>query len=137
MKQMRRLIRQRGAGGFLSAVIAYALAVQALLASIGLGMSAAAASGPGELVICSYDVASGTHAPASDDKSPSQRPQCPFCFMAAQSAGHIAAIGQVTVIPPYAGLQTTVVLDHQFDDGSVPQFRRVSGGPRAPPAISV
>jgi hypothetical protein len=137
MKRMRRFIRQRSAGGLLSAAMAYALAVQALLAAIGLGMSAAAASEPGDLVICSYDVALGTHGPASDDKSPSQRPQCPFCFVAAQTAGHVAAVGEVAAIPTYAGLQISATLDHQLGDGVVPQFRRAAGGPRAPPAISV
>ena len=114
--------------------VAYSLAIQAMMASIGLGMSAGAAPGPLGFVLCSD--ASHQTAPG-DRQAPASAPQCPFCFVAAQSAGHVATAGEATAFPVYAGL-VMAALSQPLGDGTfVPHFRHRQGEPRAPPALSV
>lgn len=116
--------------------VAYSLAIQAMMASIGLGMSAGVASDQLGFILCSY--ASHRTAPAPGDRqTPASAPQCPFCFVAAQSAGHVATAGEATAFPVYAGL-VIAALSQPLGDGTfVPQFRHRQGEPRAPPAVSV
>ena len=140
MKAVRNLIRRRWLGGTLALSVAYVLAIQAVMASVGLGMSAASASGQTDFVICSFAPGPSSNGPATnnDQNAPGHRPQCPFCFVAAQSAGHLATIGEVTFFPAYARLQVTDALYGHFGDrGFVLQFRRTVGDPRAPPSFSV
>jgi hypothetical protein len=140
MKRVRHLIRNRPSGGALAVLVAYALAIQALLASVGLGMSAAATSGQSGFVICAFSPWSGARTPATpnDRQAPDPQPECPFCFVAAQSAGAVAALGAAPVFPAYAGLPLAGSLDGDRDDGTfVPLFHRTAGGPRAPPRFSV
>ena len=119
--------------------VAYSLAIQAVMASVGLGMSAAAASGDFDFVICSF--AAGLNAHAGTDgggQKPAPRPQCPFCFVAAQSDGNVATTGDAPAFPAYAGVQMADALSGHVGDGKfVPQFRRTAGDPRAPPLLSV
>ena len=63
MRGMRKFIRARSGGRLLALGVAYSLAIQALLASTGLGMFAASASGQADYVICSFAPDSGTHVP--------------------------------------------------------------------------
>ena len=114
--------------------VAYSLAIQAMMASVGLGMSAAAAPDQASFVLCSF--ASHHAAPAPGDRQ-TPTPQCPFCFVAAQSAGHVATAGEAPAFPAYAGSLIAAV-SHRIGDGVfVPQFRHRHGEPRAPPALSV
>ncbi len=106
------------------------------MASVGLGMFADATPGPDSFVICSH-ASAATPAPAGDRQNPRPGPCCPFCFVAAQSAGFIALGGKAPPVPVYAGLPITPVPDRIGDAGFVPQFRRTVGTPRAPPAFSV
>ncbi len=119
--------------------VAYSLAIQALMASVGLGMSAAAASGHADFVICNF--AAGLNARAMGDgggQKPAPQPQCPFCFVAAQSDGNVATTGDAPAFPAYAGVQMVDALSGHIGDGkSVPQFRRTAGDPRAPPLLSL
>jgi len=118
--------------------LAYALALQALIASVGLGMSAASTSAPFGLVICR--LASGPAAAATGDEQNKrdQRPQCPFCFVAANGCAHPGLVGAVGVVPAYAAPAAGRPLDRPLDDRIVPKtFRRTVGAPRAPPAFSV
>ena len=62
MMSVRNLIHSR-AGRALALCVAYSLAIQALIASVGFGMSATAAPGYVDFVICS--IASGSEAPGS------------------------------------------------------------------------
>lgn len=134
---MRHLIRARRCGGLIALCVAYALVIQALMASVGLGMSAAAAPGQADFVICGLAPAADTRAPAADgdqQKKPAPQPQCPFCFVAAQSAGHFAAMGGAVALPAYAGLRIIDALTGHRSDGTfVPRFHRMAGDPRAPP----
>jgi hypothetical protein len=98
---MRQLRQPRWLRGILAVCVAYVLAIQALMASVGLGMSAFAAPGQSGFVICHFASASPTD---SDRQKPSPEPQCPFCFVAAQGAGDIALVGEATAFPAYAGL---------------------------------
>lgn len=116
--------------------IAYSLAIQALMASVGLGMSAFAAPGQGDLAICSHAPTS-TPASHSGGQNPNPVPACPFCFVAAQSTGHIALMGPVPSVPAYAGSLTLPVLDQIGNGRSIPASRRTVGAPRAPPPFSV
>jgi hypothetical protein len=86
--------------------VAYALAMQALMASVGLAMSAATTAGQTDFVICNIAANLNAHAPATDGdrQKPSPQPQCPFCFIAAQSGGQVAA-----------GLRIVDALTERFD----------------------
>src|SRR5579862_2889521 len=129
MLKLRQFMRSRRSSAVLSAFLAYVLALQALVASVGIGMSAFAAPGQAGFVICNH---TATGAPAADrngQKSPSG-PECPFCLVAAQCAGHLAFADYVAVL---AAKITDLIHDGAF----VPQFRRLAGGPRAPPGFSV
>jgi hypothetical protein len=133
---LRRFIGSRRSSRLLALGIAYSLAIQAIMASVGLGMSGFAGLGPDGLVICSHAAAGGP-APAGDRRNPGSSPPCPFCYVAAQSAGHIALANQGPSIPIDAGLLWAPVSDRFGGKGFIPQFRRMVGAPRAPPAFSV
>ena len=114
--------------------LAYALAIQATMASVGLGMSAGGAPDQAGFILCSF--ASHHAAPVPGDRQ-APTPQCPFCFVAAQSVGHVATMGEAPVFPAYAGLLIAAIL-HPLSGGAyVPHFRHRLGEPRAPPAVSV
>ena len=135
MQSVRKLLRARR-GGLLAVTVAYALAVQALMASVGLGMSAFAAPAHGELVLCAH-VSTGVPAPGSEDQKPSPAPQCPFCFIAAHSAGTLALAGETPALPPYTALPLVLAGGHVDESLFVAQRLRTVGAPRAPPAFSV
>jgi hypothetical protein len=111
--------------------VAYSLAIQAMMASIGLGMSAGAAPDRLGFVLCSY----ASHQTAPGDRQ-TPAPQCPFCFVAAQSAGHFATTGDAPAFPAYAGLLIAALSQPLGEGTFVPLFHR-QGEPRAPPATSV
>lgn len=138
MRGLRRFIRNRSRGGALALLTAYALAVQALMASVGSGMSAAAMPNGNDLALCSH---SGVAQIPNDRRSPGQplpRPDCPFCFVAAQSAGHVATVGGEPAVPAYAATQFTAALyAAQGDQTRLHNDRHRPGEPRAPPALSV
>ena len=140
MKRVRHLVRNRWSGGALALCVAYSLAIQALLVSVGLGMSAAATPGQAGFVIRSFVSGPSSPVPATDggQNQPAPRPQCPFCFVAAQSAGHLAAIDAVAAFAVYGGFDVFAVRYSRFtDELFVPPFRRTVGDPRAPPTFSV
>jgi hypothetical protein len=118
----------------LALAVAYSLAIQAMMASVGLGMSTGAAPDQLGFVLCSY--ASHQSAPAPGDRQ-SPAPPCPFCFVAAQTAGHVATADEVPAFPAYAGLLIATLSQPLGDATFVPQFRHRQGEPRAPPSISV
>src|SRR5437868_5288501 len=101
MSCLRQLVRSRSRGGLLAVYVAYSLAIQAIMASVGLGMSADATADRTDLVLCSFAFNQTANAPVRDDnrQKPSPAPQCPFCFIAAQSAGHIATTGDAPAFP--------------------------------------
>ena len=101
-------------------------------------MSVAAAPGHVDFVICS--IASGSEAQGSQDdrNRPNPRPECPFCFVAAQSVGNVAIIDGGPTPPVFSGLQIAgAVSGFNYDGTLVPPFRRSVGVPRAPPLFSV
>jgi hypothetical protein len=119
--------------------VAYSLAIQAVVASVGLGMSVAAASGHSDFVTCSFSAGLNAHAGAhGGSQKPAPRPECPFCFVAAQSTGDAVTVGETPAFPTYAGVQIAGELSgHAVNGKFVPQFRRTAGEPRAPPLFSV
>jgi len=138
MRRLRQFVRLRSRGGFLAVFVAYALAVQAMMASVGLGMSAGAS--PDGFVLCSFASHQTANEPARDgdrQKKPTHAPQCPFCFVAAQSVGHIATMGETPAFPAYAGLLSTAILDRFGTGAFIFQLHHRHGEPRAPPAFSV
>lgn len=140
MLGLRQFIRARWSGNLIAVCVAYALAIQALMASIGLGMSMAATAGQADFVICSFASGLNAHAPATDGdrQRPIPQQQCPFCFIATQSAGQVATIGADSAFPAYAGLLIVDALSDYVSDGKlVPPLRRTTGDPRAPPVPSV
>jgi hypothetical protein len=135
MVSLRQFIRTRRSGSLIVVCVAYALAIQVLMASVGLGMSAAAIPGQADFVICSFASAPPTDG---DRQKPGPQPQCPFCFIAAQSGGQVATVGEAPAFPAYAGLWIVDALSgHISDRKFVPLFRRTTGDPRAPPTSSV
>jgi hypothetical protein len=106
------------------------------MASVGLGMSVGAS--PGRFVLCSF-ASHQTAEPTRDGgrQKPSPAPQCPFCFVAAQIAGHVATTGEAPAFPAYAGLLSTAILDPVGVGAFVFQLHHKNGEPRAPPAFSV
>jgi hypothetical protein len=137
MSGMRKLIQGRRSGALLGLCLAYALAIQALMAGVGLGMSVGSESGPAGLVLCLHAPDSGA-ATSNRDKVPVPQPQCPFCFVAAQSACHVAAPGAAPSLPAYARLPIAGRLaGENRDNVFVPYFRRTAGDPRAPPSFSI
>jgi hypothetical protein len=133
MFDLRRLRRLRRTARFLAVCLAYALAVQAVVASVGTGMSAFAAPGQAGFVICGQVSAPG---PAGDRHPQSPVPQCPFCFVAAQNAGHFALAGAAPMAPVYTALAFSAFADPIGRAGFVALFRRTLGDPRAPPKFS-
>lgn len=134
MSGLRQFIGSRRSSRLLALGIAYSLTIQVLMASVGLGMSAFAAPGSGGSVICSHD--SGGGPVSGDHQSRRPSPPCPFCFVAAQSAGHIPLPSAAPAFPVYTDLLASPVSEPIGDEGFVPKFRRTVGTPRAPPAFS-
>ena len=132
---LRRFIHGRRLSTLLAIGLAYAFAVQALMASVGLGMSAFAAPDRDGLVICSH-IPAPPQLPGGEGQKPGSAPQCPFCFVAAHS-GNLGLAGETLALPTYAGLFFAVELDHSGEPGFIAQHRRTVGAPRAPPAFSV
>jgi len=132
---LRQLRQSKRLGRVLAICVAYALAIQALMASVGTGMSALAAPGQAGFVICGQ-VSAPLPGPAGDRHRPSSPLQCPFCFVAAQTAGHFALAGAAPVVPTYAALAFASVADPIGRAVFVARFRRTTGAPRAPPGFS-
>lgn len=134
MFDLRQFRRLRLLGRVLAVSLAYALGVQAMIASVGAGMSAFAASDQPGSAICNAGPAP-TPGQAGDRQKPNP-PSCPFCFVAAQTAGHVALTSVAPPVPAYAGLVVAAVPDCSGRDVFVPGFRRTTGDPRGPPAFS-
>jgi hypothetical protein len=102
-------------------------------------MSASAAPERADDILCSFAFNQTANMPVRDDdrQKPRPAPQCPFCFVAAQSVRNIAALGAAPTFPAYAGLLIAQISDPSGDEAFVPQFRHRHGEPRAPPAFSV
>lgn len=111
------------------------LFIQALMMSVGLGM-AAGASGPGDgFIICSASSANLKASATNDDrKKPFQHPHCPFCYVAAQSAGQVATVGDVPIFLTDISFGLDAgVYSHFIDRIVIPPLRCQVGSPRAPP----
>jgi hypothetical protein len=139
MKCLRQFLRSRSKAGLVAICVAYSLAIQAIMASVGFGMSVGATPDQAGYVLCGLDANQTANAPARDGdrQKPGPAPQCPFCFVAAQSAGHVATVDDAVGFPAYAGLQSAAILDPVGAAPFVSQFRHRHGEPRAPPAFSV
>jgi hypothetical protein len=137
MTRLRKLVRSRSRGGLFAVYVAYSLAIQTM-ANVGLGMSSGAEPDRARLVLCGLAANQTANMPARDDdrRKPNPEPQCPFCFIAAQSAGHVAIAGEGMAFPAYFGLLIAPILDPIGDGAFVSQFRHRHGEPRAPPAFS-
>jgi hypothetical protein len=107
------------------------------MTSVGLGMSAGGS--PDGIILCSVASHQTANEPAPDGgpQKPSPAPQCPFCFVAAQSAGHLATIGEAPAFPAHAGLLSTAILDPINAGAFVFRLHHRQGEPRAPPTFSV
>jgi Protein of unknown function (DUF2946) len=137
MKFVRQFVRLRSRDGLFAVVVAYLLAIQAMMASVGLGMSAGGS--PDGFVLCSFASHQTANEPARDDgrQKRSPAPQCPFCFVAAQSAGHIATMGEAPAFPAYAGLLSVAILNPVAAVAFIFQLHHSHGEARAPPIFSV
>lgn len=133
---LRQFVRSRRSSRLLVLWIAYSLAIQAIIASVGLGMSAFAATRPDGFVICGH-ASAGTPAPGGDPQNSGRMPPCPFCFVAVQSAGYVPLVAEAPALPIYAGLPIAPVLDGFGTAAFVPRLRHTVGAPRAPPTFSV
>jgi len=140
MAGMRGLICTRWSGGLLAASVATLLAFQALIASVGLGMSASSLFGQPVFDICSGGAKTGQQEPGRNDGTDQSRhpPPCPFCFVAAQCASHPAMAGDVKDIPAFSGRDLAappyVSINHRVVYG---RPLRTTGNPRGPPSFPV
>jgi hypothetical protein len=134
MRRLRQFVRTQSKGGLLAVYVAYSLAIQSMMASVGLGMSAGAPPDQLGFFLCSY--ASHRTAPVPGDRQ-TPAPDCPFCFVAAQSAGHAATAGEAPAFPAYDGVVVATIAQPLGERTIVRQFRHRLGEPRAPPAVSV
>jgi len=121
--------------GLLAVHVAYSHVIQATMASVGLGMSAGAAPNRVGFVLFSFASRQTVPAPA-DRQPPAPPPRCPFCFVAAQSAGHVATAGEPPPSPGYVGVPIASISTPISDGIFVPQLGHQHGEPRAPPALS-
>jgi hypothetical protein len=137
MTRLRQFVQSRSRGGLLAVYVAYALAIQTMMASVGLGMSASAAAERTDNILCSFAFNQTGNVPVRDDDRQKSAPQCPFCFVAAQSANHLATVGEVSAFPAYDGLSIATISDPIGDGAFVPKVRYRHGEPRAPPVFSV
>src|SRR3974390_2320453 len=119
MTGLRRLIQARWSGRLLAVGLACLLAIDALVAGIGTGMSAVADPGQAEFAICSSVADHGLVAPSSNDEGnkSDQQIQCPYCFLAAQSADHLATTGDASTYPAYADPYVTGLHYGTYDGG--------------------
>jgi hypothetical protein len=117
--------------------VAYSLAIQAVMASVGLAMSVGAASDQAGLVLCSFASSQTADALGGHQHKPAPAPQCPFCFVAGQSAGHVATAGEAPAFLAHAPILIAAI-SHTIGDATfAPQFHYRQGESRAPPASSV
>jgi hypothetical protein len=138
MKRLRQFVWSRSSGRLLAVYIAYSLAIQAMMASVGFGMSADASPDRVGFVLCSFAFHQTPDEPTRDGgRRPSPAPQCPFCFVVAQSAGHIATMGEAPAFPTYAGLLSVAVLNPVAAVAFIFQLHHSHGEARAPPTFSV
>ena len=140
MAGLRRLIQARWSGRLLAVGLACLLAIDALVAGIGTGMSAVADPGQAEFAICSSVADHGPVAPSGNDERnrSDQQSQCPYCFLAAQSADHLATTGDASTSPAYADLHVTGLHYGTYNGGIlVPSLFHTTGAPRGPPHFSV
>src|SRR3974377_1914155 len=109
MTGLRRLIQARWLGRLLAVGLAYLLAIDALVAGIGTGMSAVADPAQAEFASCCSVPDHGPVAPSSNNErnKSDQQSQCPYCFLAAQSADHLATTGDASTSPAYADPHVT------------------------------
>ena len=61
MLGMRKFIRRRRASALLAIYVAYTLAIEAVMASVGLGMSAIAAPEQAAFAICGFPTSDGNY----------------------------------------------------------------------------
>jgi hypothetical protein len=122
----------------LAACIGCLLALQAMIASVGLGMSAASSFGQPDFQICSAMTAPSLDARRGNDTDHrGHRPLCPFCFVA-QCADHPAAIGDAKSFPAFAGQGIDAPHYAGAEDRAFAyRLHRTTGGPRGPPPFSV
>jgi hypothetical protein len=138
MKPLRQFVRSRPKSGLLAVCVAYSLAIQAIMASVGFGMLVGATPDQAGYVLCGLAANQTANAPARDGdrQKPNPAPQCPFCFVAAQSVGHVATLREASAFPAHAGLLGAATSDPVGTRAFVAQFRHKYGEPRAPPAFS-
>ena len=140
MVGIRTLIRNRWSGGLLAACVAGLLAFQALVASVGLGMSTASPLGRPAFDICGALATNGLDASAHNNGTdPSGHPlQCPFCFVAAQCTAYPMMVGDARAFPAFAWRGVAAASYASVKQPAVHgRLHRTTGYPRGPPSFSV
>ena len=64
-------------------------------------------------------------------------PECPFCYIAAQSVGHIATATDAPAPLAHPGLFVSIISSQIVAGIVLPEFRRTGGEARAPPQFSI
>lgn len=140
MQRLRPLIFATAPGRFLALTLAYALAFQALVSSVGIGMSGGSTSGPAGFILChdQHDDSAAPPTRPADRQQPSPGQNCPFCLMAAQNSATPGAMPDLATAPVYVASLIARMPDNRFVAQSLPPVSRHSPAiPRAPPSISV
>ena len=140
MVRLRKLIQTRWVGRLVALLLAYLFVAEGLIASVGSGMSAAAAPGQFTFPICLSATDNGLVAlPGKSDRDTSDRQsQCPFCLVAQEASIHSAAIGDTSVSLSYSEIHTTKACFGNYSGTAlILNGYRTPGDPRGPPPYSV
>lgn len=132
MTSMRRLFRDRVTAGLWVVLIAAALLVQGVLASVAQGRMAAAAANPLN-VICS-DHGAGPISPAGDPREKSV--DCPCATLCRLAATAMPAVLDEPAVLITRHAPITAMLPMRLADLSVAPPLDLSAPPRAPPSVS-
>lgn len=137
MQHFRRFIDTRRSSIALALYLSYALAIQAVLGSVGLGMSAG--FGSTEFSICNHVLGGDERSPATggDGQNQNSVPACPFCFLAAQWTATAATTADAPVLPAYPRWFIVAIPSWIDAAAHLPEDRHSSSEARAPPQFSI
>jgi hypothetical protein len=134
MQKLRTFGADWRSGGALSVCLAYLLFAQAWFVGIGFGMSAGRVDWSGFSFICGSAAAPGDAATTGGRDRPASQPDCPFCFVASQTALHHAALrGDQSQLSAAAIDFVEAPLAAISDRIFLPRRRGAVAYPRAPP----
>jgi hypothetical protein len=135
MADVKRLTTARSWRRLVARSLGCLLVLQAVMAGIGLGMSASA-SEQTAFEICT---SASSHHPGGNQQKSDHRPQCPFCLAATQCGRHYLSAPSVATAHSSNVEARVVGVFRVVCNDEISGFcsRRTSGDPRGPPEFSI